>query len=109
MSRAVWTDGWVQGIRERAAQAVLACAQDLAEKSAAQAPLDTGALRASVRIAAEGTRAAVSFNTPYAVAQHERLYYHHAVGKAKYLEDPLNENRERYIGAIAQAVGGKRP
>jgi hypothetical protein len=39
----------------------------------------------------------VGFNTPYALAQHERLDFHHPQGgKAKYLEDPLKENSGRY-------------
>jgi hypothetical protein len=37
------------------------------------------------------------FNTPYALAQHERLDYRHPKGgKAKYLEDPLKQNAKRY-------------
>ena len=108
MIRAAWTDGWARGIRAQAERAVFQCARDLAEASIAQAPLETGALRASCRISGEGTRAVVSYNTDYALEQHERLDYHHKTGKAKYLEDPLNENRDRYIQAIAQAVGGKR-
>ena len=35
--------------------------------------------------------AAVSYDTPYAIRQHEDLSYKHDAGrKAKYLEDPLN-------------------
>jgi hypothetical protein len=41
------------------------------------------------------------FNTPYALAQHERLDYHHPKGgKAKYLEGPLKENVGRYASRM---------
>jgi hypothetical protein len=54
----------------------------------------------------------VGFNTPYALAQHERLDFHHPKGgKAKYLEDPLKENVRRYGQHINKrlktAVAGK--
>jgi len=40
----------------------------------------------------------ISFNTPYARRQHEELGYNHPRGgKAKYLEDPFNRNKEKVI------------
>jgi len=40
----------------------------------------------------------ISFNTPYARRQHEELGYEHPRGgKAKYLEDPFNRNKEKVI------------
>ena len=36
-------------------------------------------------------RARISFNTPYAAIQHERVDFQHDVGKAKYLEGPLKQ------------------
>lgn len=52
----------------------------------------------------------ISFNTPYARVQHEDLYYnrktgeleqralnHPLGGKAKYLEDPFNRNKEKFL------------
>ena len=40
----------------------------------------------------------ISFNTPYARRQHEELGYNHPLGgKAKYLEDPFNRNKEKVI------------
>ena len=39
----------------------------------------------------------VGFNTPYALTQHERLDFHHPKGgKAKYLEDNLTQQADRY-------------
>jgi hypothetical protein len=43
-------------------------------------------------VGGEGMQAAVTYDTPYAVRQHEELDYHHDVGrKAKYLETPIND------------------
>lgn len=39
----------------------------------------------------------VGFNTPYALTQHERLDFHHPKGgKAKYLEENLTQQADRY-------------
>ena len=40
----------------------------------------------------------ISFNTPYAWRQHEELGYNHPLGgKAKYLEDPFNRNKQKVL------------
>ena len=40
----------------------------------------------------------ISFNTPYARRQHEELGYQHPRGgKAKYLEDPFNRNKNKVL------------
>ena len=52
-----------------------------------------------------GVEGIVSFNTPYALEQHERLDFHHPKGgKAKYLEDTLKENANRYAGILDQKM-----
>lgn len=49
--------------------------------------------------------AAVSYDTPYAVIQHERLDFRHDRGrKAKYLEDPIQSTREKQAQIIARAI-----
>lgn len=70
----------------------MAC-DHLASESKKQVPLDTGMLKASctVDVAGDGASATVSYDTPYAVIQHEATSYSHQRGrKAKYLEDPCN-------------------
>lgn len=38
---------------------------------------------------------AITYDTPYAVVQHENLSYHHDPGRqAKYLETPINETQD---------------
>ncbi len=59
-----------------------------------QVPLDQGPLKNSgaVDVADDGSQGTVSYDTPYAVRQHEELSYRHQRGrKAKYLEDPCND------------------
>lgn len=59
-----------------------------------QVPLDMGPLKASasVDVSADGSSGSVSYDTPYAVIQHENAGFSHQRGrKAKYLEDPVND------------------
>jgi len=66
----------------------------LAAVSKEQVPLDEGTLKAScfVSVANDGKYGAVSYDTPYAVVQHENTWYNHQRGrKGKYLEDPAND------------------
>jgi len=47
----------------------------------------------------------ISFNTPYARRQHEELDYDHPRGgKAKYLEDPFNRNKDKVLKRAANQV-----
>lgn len=74
--------------------------------SVQRTPLDTAALRNSA-VASSDTaelRAAVSYDTPYAVRQHEELGYRHRDGEAKYLERTLSAERARVMAIIAAAA-----
>jgi hypothetical protein len=85
-------------------------AEHLLGEAQRDAPLDTGALRASGDIVYReqpdgGMTAEVQFNTPYAAVQHERVdYVHPRAGRAKYLETPLKANAYRYREAISRAA-----
>jgi hypothetical protein len=49
----------------------------------------------------------VGFNTPYALVQHERLDFNHPKGgKAKYLEDNLKEQADRYQSNLNDHLRG---
>ena len=70
-----------------------------------QVPFDQGPLRDSgvVDVADDGSAGTVSYDTPYAVRQHEELGYRHQCGrKAKYLEDPCNDSSV-HSGMMADA------
>ncbi|QKW08043.1 hypothetical protein HUT18_18315 [Streptomyces sp. NA04227] len=76
-------------------------------RSRAQVPLDEGLLeRSGVATVDEANlRAAVSYDTPYAVRQHEEMNYRHDPGRrAKYLEDPLNQNTATVAEIIAAQI-----
>lgn len=46
----------------------------------------------------------VGFNTVYAMEQHENLSYRHIDGKAKYLEDNLRKNNERFLRNVNREI-----
>jgi len=96
----------------------------VATESQQRAPVDTGDLRGSVQVDIEGqryaqgvkgggvntvnalpeniTKGSISYNTPYAAAQHEQIHYDHPRGgQAKYLESVLIENEDRILKLIA--------
>ena len=89
---------------QKTKKAVMDCIQNLSTESAEQVPVDTHNLQRSrvAEMTSEYT-GEVSYNTPYALKQHENLFYWHTQGKAKYLEDPLNANREKYVNHIRTA------
>ncbi|MEU8886741.1 hypothetical protein [Streptomyces sp. NPDC048442] len=70
-------------------------------------PLDEGTLERSGRVDVEGLNGAISFDTVYAVVQHERLDFKHLPGRtAKYLEIPMNSERDVMLRLMA--VGLRR-
>lgn len=82
-------------------------AEHLLQVSRTEVPIDEATLERSgvASVDEEDLTAAVSYSTPYAVRQHEELGYRHAAGrKAKYLEDPMNNERETLLAIIATAV-----
>lgn len=46
-------------------------------------------------------RATVGFSAPYATPVHENLEAHHAVGQAKFLEEPARTNKATYARIIS--------
>ncbi len=82
-------------------------AEHLLQVSTARAPLEEGDLARSgeVDVDEDENAASVSFDRPYAVRQHEELTWKHAEGKtAKYLEDPMNEERDTMLELLASAI-----
>lgn len=104
----------IKGVTKAAARKGLFMACDhLAAVSKNQVPIDSSALKSScaVSVSDDGTQAVVSYDTPYAVRQHEELSYRHRNGrKAKYLEDPANDGavqgamRDLLAGAFREAM-----
>lgn len=103
-------DKAVSRAMQAAIQAIGICAADLQGKSARQAPIDTGDLRANCSVSPLQRNdpqvwVTVGYNLPYAIVQHERLDFRHPKGgKAKYLEDPYKENISKYERYIKDTV-----
>lgn len=73
-------------------------------ESRKEVPIEEGTLERSGRATTEGLKGAVSYDTPYAVYQHERMDLQHDSGrKAKYLEDPGN----REAGTMAEIIAAQ--
>ncbi|MFE5681737.1 minor capsid protein [Streptomyces sp. NPDC056512] len=93
-------------IRAAAARGLYLAAEHVLARSTEVVPLDEGPLQHSgtASVDAGSLSAAVSYDTPYAVRQHEELDYRHAPGRqAKYLEGPLNGAR----GEVAQIIAAQ--
>lgn len=88
--------------------ALLDCGNDLQQKSVKITPKDTGALRGSAFTEAErkarNPSVIVGFEEEYAIYVHENLEAHHPVGQAKFLEQPLKENKDNYTKYIGDKV-----
>ena len=94
-----------QAVREEVIDACL----HLRGQAVERAPIKDGFLRGSGIEEFKETSGVfygeVSFNQPYALEQHENLFFNHPKGgEAKYLEKPLLENQEAYIRNIRQAT-----
>ena len=116
MARLLWHGDLVdQRVREAAAQGLWEAAEHLLEYANRTVPIDEGMLQDSGQASIDRSqlKAVVSYDTPYAVRQHEELTYQHAPGRrAKWLELSLEERREalqQYIAnRIRQGLGDAR-
>lgn len=93
-----------------AARGLNRAATALMAESQARVPVDTTDLRRSAAVQeadAGNLESAVTYNTPYAVIQHERLDFYHPTdsnpgAQAKYLERPAKELGPK-LGAVVAA------
>ena len=70
-----------------------------------QVPHDEGTLERSGRASNDGKRGAVSYDTPYAVRQHEDMSLHHdGKGQAKWLEVTMAQEKQAIAQIVATAV-----
>ncbi|MFM9777094.1 hypothetical protein [Streptomyces scabiei] len=73
--------------------------------SQAQVPLDEDTLQRSGKVHVDGLEGAISYDTVYAKRQHEEMDWKHLPGrKAKYLEDPMNSERDVVLRLMAVSV-----
>ncbi|GGJ82056.1 hypothetical protein GCM10011583_12010 [Streptomyces camponoticapitis] len=91
-------------LRAAAARGLLLAAEHVLGESTAVVPLDEAALSRSGTVSVDEPTltAAISYDTPYAIKQHEELNFQHAPGRtAKYLEGPLNASTAQVRDIVA--------
>jgi hypothetical protein len=94
-----WKAGAVEGLT--------LAAEHILQVSRQRVPLDDGVLERSglASVDASGLRAAVSYDTEYALYQHETQGLRHLAGREwKYLENPAREEPEVVERLIAAAI-----
>lgn len=82
-------------------------AEHLLQVSRDRVPIEEATLERSgtVTVDEADVSAVVSYDTPYAVRQHEDMTLRHDAGRtAKYLEDPLKEEQSVILDLIAAQV-----
>lgn len=80
-------------------------AEHILTESRRVVPIEEGTLERSGATSVDGNRAAISYDTPYAVRQHEELGYRHDAGRqAKYLEEPMLAERDTAMDIVAEQI-----
>ncbi|MCX4824245.1 minor capsid protein [Streptomyces sp. NBC_01142] len=94
----------MRGTRAGAVRGLRIAAEHVLADSRKVVPIEEATLeRSGVATVDESSlTAAVSYDTPYAIRQHEELNYRHDAGRsAKYLERPLTEQADTVAEIIA--------
>lgn len=92
-----------------ALEGVTLAGENVLQKSNVHVPLLEGTLERSGQVEAEidgdSAVAAISYDTPYAVAQHEDMNYRHSQGRhAKFLEIAWNNSRDQTLAIVATSI-----
>ncbi|MEU4178200.1 hypothetical protein [Streptomyces sp. NPDC026589] len=105
-ARLTWNgDAVLKGTRAGAARGLRLGAEHVLQVSRGRAPIEEGTLERSgtATVDEQQLTAAVAYDTPYAVRQHEEMDYRHDAGRtAKYLEQPMAEEADT-VGEIIAA------
>ncbi|SDM77397.1 minor capsid protein [Streptomyces wuyuanensis] len=95
-TRMSWTGQrlWTDRGRRMASRGLQRALEHCLTVSNQRVPLDEGTLERSGRVDVDGLNGSISYDTPYAVRQHEELTWKHLPGRqAKYLESAVNSER----------------
>lgn len=93
---------WTAQGRRHASQGLTNAVEHLLGEARRLVPIEEGTLERSGKTSVDELDAAVSFDTVYAVRQHEELTWRHAPGRrAKYLETPLTTERDVMLRLMA--------
>jgi hypothetical protein len=89
-------------VLHEAAQAGAHALQNAAERII---PTESSELRESGKVSGDGARAALSYDTPYAVIDHQSGYPRHRPPQTKHwLTRPMLENGEEILAAMGETV-----
>lgn len=93
---------WTSRGRRLASEGLQRALEHTLGKAKELVPLEEGTLERSGRVDVDGLNGAISFDTVYAVRQHEELTWKHLPGRqAKYLEQPMNTERQVMLELMA--------
>jgi len=93
-----WNGNAIERLIKRVGmQAMHNGAEHILTESIDECPIESGTLRRSGTVIDQDDSVVILYNTPYALKQHEDLQILHIDGKAKFLEDPFNRNKDRVI------------
>lgn len=95
----------LRGTRAGAVRGLRLATEHVLQVSRTRVPIEEATLERSgtATVDEQALTGAVSYDTPYAVRQHEELTYRHDAGRsAKYLEGPLTEEADA-VGEIIAA------
>ena len=101
----------VTGVKKASSRGLTLAAEHVLGVAKAQVPIEEHILEESGFTSTDGVRnlrAAVSFDTPYAVKQHEDMTAKHDAGRnAKYLEKAFNSEKDAVKQIIAKELKGE--
>ncbi|MGD6750991.1 minor capsid protein [Streptomyces sp. BH105] len=103
-ARMSWQGGRLWGSRGRrlASEGLQRALEHTLGEANKLVPLEEGTLRRSGRVDVDGLNGAISYDTVYAVRQHEELTWKHLPGRrAKYLESAMNDERDVMLRLMA--------
>lgn len=100
-----------RAVHDAGADGVEAGAKLVFEASQRSVPRDTGGLKESGKVKADGLHAEITYGEglpdPRAIVVHEKLDLHHDDGTAKYLENPTTAAADQVRSIIAAAIRRK--
>lgn len=106
-ARLTWNgEAILRGTRAGAVRGLRLGAEHVLQVSRERVPIEEGTLERSATATVDevSLTAAVAYDSPYAVRQHEEMDYRHDAGRtAKYLEKPLAEE----AGAVGEIIAAQ--
>jgi hypothetical protein len=97
-------------VHRSGAQGLKQAAEFVLDQSNQRAPIQDGTLinSGATDVDEAAMEAVVTYDTPYAIKQHEDLSLRHPNGRqAKFLESAAKDNIERITDYLAQAIGNE--